>query len=66
MKTLKQEEVYLGNYATYLDVIENLPTFIEQVYNQIRIHSRLGYLTPAEVEELAKSNKLDGRLDLEI
>ncbi len=66
MKTLKQEEVYLGNYATYLDVIENLPAFIEQVYNQTRIHSRLDYLTPAEVEELAKSNKLDGRFDLEI
>lgn len=66
MKTLKQEEVYLGNYETYLDVIENLPAFIEQVYNQKRIHSRLGYLTPAEVEEMAKSNKLDGRLDLEI
>jgi len=26
MKTLKQEEVYLGNYGTYLDVLENLPT----------------------------------------
>ncbi|HLQ25981.1 MAG TPA: IS3 family transposase, partial [Acidiferrobacterales bacterium] len=32
MKTLKQEEVYLGNYGTYLDVLENLPTFIEEVY----------------------------------
>lgn len=66
MKTLKQEEVYLGNYETYLDVIENLPAFIEQVYNEKRVHSRLGYLTPVEVEQLAKSNKLDGRFDLEI
>lgn len=24
MKTLKQEEVYLANYETYLDVLENL------------------------------------------
>ena len=29
MKTLKQEEVYLANYETYLDVLENLPVFIE-------------------------------------
>jgi transposase InsO family protein len=36
MKTLKQEEVYLGNYLTFLDVIENLPAFIEQVYNEKR------------------------------
>jgi putative transposase len=66
MKTLKQEEVYLANYETYLDVIENLPAFIEEVYNGIRIHSRLDYLTPIEVEDLAKSGKLDGRFDLEI
>ena len=66
MKTLKQDEVYLGSYQTYLDVIENLPQFIEEVYNKTRVHSRLDYLTPIEVEELAKSDKLDGRFDLEI
>lgn len=66
MKTLKQDEVYLANYQTYLDVIENLPAFIEQVYNEKRLHSRLGYLTPAEVERLAESNKLDDRFDLEL
>lgn len=66
MKTLKQEEVYLGNYLTFLDVIENLPAFIEQVYNEKRLHSGLGYMTPAQVEQLAESNKLDGRFDLEL
>jgi transposase InsO family protein len=66
MKTLKQDEVYLGSYQTYLDVIENLPAFIEEVYNKTRVHSRLDYLTPIEVEELAKLDKLDGRFDLEI
>ena len=39
MRTLKQEEVYLANYETYLDVIENLPEFIESVYNEKRVHS---------------------------
>lgn len=66
MKTLKQNEVYLGSYQTYLDVIENLPAFIEEVYNKKRVHSRLEYLTPIEVEKLEKSGKLDGRFDLEI
>ena len=46
MRTLKQEEVYLANYETYLDVIENLPIFIEEVYNEKRIHSGINYLTP--------------------
>ena len=32
MKALKQEEVYLMNYETYLDVLENLPRFVEEVY----------------------------------
>jgi len=51
MRTLKQEEVYLANYETYLDVIENLPVFIEEIYNQKRVHSALDYLTPNELEE---------------
>jgi len=59
MKTLKQEEVYLANYETYVDVIENLPRFIEEVYNEKRIHSSLGYRTPSEFE---KQNQESGSL----
>jgi transposase InsO family protein len=59
MRTLKQEEVYLANYETYLDVIENLPAFIEDVYNERRIHSRLGYLTPNEFEAKVLKNPSD-------
>lgn len=54
MKTLKQEEVYLANYQTYLDVITHLPMFIEAVYNEKRVHSSIDYLTPAELEEKIK------------
>lgn len=67
MKTLKQEEVYLANYATYLDVIENLPTFIEEVYNEQRIHSRIGYLTPCEFENEIKTDLvLASRFELQL
>ena len=55
MKTLKQEEVYLANYQTYVDVLENVPRFIEDVYNQKRIHSGIGYLTPHEFEQQLES-----------
>jgi len=55
MKILKYEEVYLGHYEDFDDVLENVPRFIEQTYNKKRIHSSIGYLTPEEFEwELEK------------
>ena len=67
MRTLKQEEVYLANYENYLDVVDNLPRFIEDVYNQKRVHSGIDYLTPNELEERVKkdpSNINNRRFDL--
>lgn len=50
MKTLKYEEVYLWDYQSLEDVKRRIPYFLQEVYNQKRLHSALGYVTPEEFE----------------
>ncbi len=51
MKTLKYEEVYLWDYHSVEDVKHRIPYFLQEVYNQKRLHSALGYVTPEEFEQ---------------
>jgi putative transposase len=51
-KTLKYEEVYLWEYGTPANVMDRLPYFLEEVYNQKRLHSALSYRSLNDFEEL--------------
>ena len=51
MKTLKYEEVYRTEYRDLPEALASIGEFIEQVYNQTRLHSALGYVPPVEFEQ---------------
>jgi putative transposase len=50
MRTIKEEEVDLSEYLDFTDAYYQIGIFIQDVYMTKRIHSSLGYLTPAEFE----------------
>jgi putative transposase len=50
MRTIKEEEVRLHDYADFHAVSQHMGRFLDGVYQHKRIHSALGYLTPAEFE----------------
>ena len=51
MRTIKEEDVDLSEYEDLADARRQLGRFLDDVYNTKRIHSALGYLTPAEFEQ---------------
>lgn len=57
MKTLKSEEVYRSEYRDLEDARRQIRRFIEGVYNRKRLHSALGYRSPAEFEKLRSLEK---------
>lgn len=50
IRTIKEEEVDLSEYLDYHDAYHQIGRFLDDVYMHKRIHSSLGYLTPAEFE----------------
>ena len=51
IKTLKQEEIDARSYGSLEELAQHLEEFMEQIYNRQRLHSALGYRSPAEFEQ---------------
>jgi transposase InsO family protein len=51
IRTLKEEAIALTEYRDFTDAYARIGQFMDDVYNHKRIHSALGYLTPAEFEQ---------------
>lgn len=54
-RTLKVELVYRRRFRTRAEAKAAIVEYIELFYNRRRLHSSLGYLSPAEYEELANA-----------
>jgi putative transposase len=50
MRTIKEEEVTRHDYTDFREAYQSIGRFLDDVYQHKRIHSALGYLTPAEFE----------------
>jgi transposase InsO family protein len=57
MRTIKEEEVDRSEYRDFKDAQCQIAEFIQDVYMTKRIHSSLGYLTPAEFESAPKRSQ---------
>jgi putative transposase len=57
MKTLKYEEVHRSEYRDLLEARRSVARFLQQVYNETRLHSALDYRPPAEFEKAISTQK---------
>lgn len=57
-KTLKTECIYENKFINQKAAAMEIFEFIEIWYNRMRLHSSLGYRTPAQMEELLNSKTL--------
>ncbi len=57
IKTLKREEIDARPYRTIEELEAHVEEFISLIYNSVRLHSALAYLSPVEFEQRQQLGK---------
>ncbi len=52
IRTIKEEVIWLEEFASYSEAKEKIGHWIEQDYNRLYPHSALGYRSPEEFEAM--------------
>lgn len=55
---LKMERVWRKTYANHTEAMQDVVDYIVTFYNNVRLHSSLGYLSPAGYEQLAEKQPI--------
>ena len=53
--SLKMERVWQKGYANHSEAIHDVADYIVNFYNSVRLHSKLGYLSPNAFEHKSAS-----------
>lgn len=57
MRTIKEEVIWLNEFSSFDEAKKTLDNWIEEDYNKLYVHSRLGYKSPKEFEEFYYNKK---------
>ena len=50
IRTIKEEVIWLNEFGTFEEAKERLSRWIQEDYNKLYVHSKLGYMSPEEFE----------------
>lgn len=57
MRTIKEEVIWLNEFSSFDEAKKTLDNWIEEDYNKLYVHSRLGYKFSKEFEEAYYNKK---------
>ncbi len=58
MRTIKEEIIWLNQFASFNEAKEKIGRWIQEDYNKLYVHSQFGYMSPEEFEARYKEERI--------